>query len=180
MSNLPKEVMDIWINGRKRLPEIDYDDFPQEYVVRIKGDDPRSGWIYCGMMTAEKMREVNEDGYWEWLDEAAALHYSAIIEEKDKEIEELKTNGYEPWFQTAMQNYVENYKKKVESEIEQLKAENEEYSRNIKNAADINSKLLSQIKGLIEGLEEARDRLSRREVARHILVDTLTNYYNSK
>lgn len=60
-----------WTNGRKKelLPPIDNDDFPKKYVVRVYGDDPRSGCVYCGMETAEKMRDINEDGYWEWLDE---------------------------------------------------------------------------------------------------------------
>jgi hypothetical protein len=59
-----------WINGnRSELPEIDYDDFPKQYLVRVKGDDPRSGWVWCGYLTAEKMREVKED-YWEYLDES--------------------------------------------------------------------------------------------------------------
>lgn len=64
-----------WIPGHKTelLPPIDNADYPKQYVVRIKGDDPHSGWIYIGHETAEEMRDINEDGYWEWLDESPSL-----------------------------------------------------------------------------------------------------------
>lgn len=57
------------MNGKTTpLPDIDDSDFPKKYVVRVYGDDPRSGCIYCAMETAEEMRNINEDGYWEWLE----------------------------------------------------------------------------------------------------------------
>src|SRR5688572_4484369 len=58
-----------WISGKKRLPEIDNDsDFPEQYTVRFKGDDPRSGWVEAAIMTAEEMHNEKYDNYWEWYD----------------------------------------------------------------------------------------------------------------
>ena len=61
-----------WINGKKTelLPPIDNDDFPKQYTCRVYGDDPHSGCVAVFNATAEEMRKVNEDGYWEWLDES--------------------------------------------------------------------------------------------------------------
>lgn len=65
-----------WVNGgnEKLLPEIDdWQDYPKEYLCRMKGDDPRSGYIAVDYLTAEKMRTVFNDydcEYWEWLDES--------------------------------------------------------------------------------------------------------------
>lgn len=73
MNDKAHEQKPVWVNGRKRMPDIDDSDYPKKYVVRVYGDDPRSGCIYIGYETAEQMMSIEkeEDGYWEWLDESA-------------------------------------------------------------------------------------------------------------
>jgi hypothetical protein len=91
---LRKEKGMRWTNGRKTelLPPIDsYEDFPKKYVVRVYGDDPHSGCVYCGMETAEEMREINEDGYWEWLDESESPEQSSLSELQEELEEDLST-----------------------------------------------------------------------------------------
>ena len=66
-----------WVNGNKRLPSISNEDFPKEYLIRVKGDDPRSGWVHTEYITAESMRDIKED-WWEWLEETP----SSIQEQK--------------------------------------------------------------------------------------------------
>jgi hypothetical protein len=94
LSELRKEKGMRWTNGRKTelLPPIDsYEDFPKKYVVRVYGDDPHSGCVYCGMETAEEMREINEDGYWEWLDESESPEQSSLSELQEELEEDLST-----------------------------------------------------------------------------------------
>lgn len=78
-----------WMPGYKTesLPPIDNADYPKQYVVRVKGDDPHSGWIYIGHETAEEMRDINEDGYWEWLDESPSD--VSVLKEALKNIAQL-------------------------------------------------------------------------------------------
>lgn len=60
--------IDVPVIGNKELPAMDSaEDHPREYLVSIKSDDPRSGWVHVQYMTAEQMKEVKED-QWEWLD----------------------------------------------------------------------------------------------------------------
>lgn len=61
-----------WIHPMDKAdyPEIDGDDFPKEYIVRFKGDDPRSGWVDIQYMTAEQIREINYPDRWEYLVES--------------------------------------------------------------------------------------------------------------
>lgn len=40
---------------------------PMVYVVRFKGDDPRSGWVDVKLLTAEQIQNINYPDYWEWL-----------------------------------------------------------------------------------------------------------------
>jgi hypothetical protein len=78
-----------WINGnRENLPSVDNSDFPKKYVVRFKGDDPRSGWVDISLMTAEEMTDIVYPDRWEYLDESESSSYSpqALV----KTLERLK------------------------------------------------------------------------------------------
>jgi hypothetical protein len=50
-------------------PDDSDDDFPKEYIVRGKGDDPRSGWVAVKYLTAGEM--------WEW---ASGFEYAEYLE----------------------------------------------------------------------------------------------------
>lgn len=67
-----KNFAGVWVNGDERIPGIDFQDYPREYLVRVKGDDPRSGWVDVSYMTAEEMKDLQED-FWQWLDPAEEL-----------------------------------------------------------------------------------------------------------
>lgn len=84
-----------WIPGKQEnlLPPIDNADYPKQYVVRIKGDDPHSGWIYIKHETAEQMRDINEDGYWEWLDESPTTADASVLLEALQDIDPRKSDG---------------------------------------------------------------------------------------
>lgn len=61
----------VWVNGFKRKPvDPGHYDEPLKFVVRIKGDDFRSGWVYVGQATVEEIEKEKWDDYWEWLDES--------------------------------------------------------------------------------------------------------------
>jgi hypothetical protein len=82
-----KETLYRWVSIAKRLPPDDSnEDFPKQYSVRIKGDDPRSGWVGGYIMTAQQIKDdLVYAEYSEWLE---PLHQ--VDEDKDKEIADLK------------------------------------------------------------------------------------------
>lgn len=64
-----------WVSGRRFLPKDDSDeDYPRQYTVRFKGDDPRTGWIDAEICTAQQMKEIDNDDYWEWYSEYPFSH----------------------------------------------------------------------------------------------------------
>ena len=80
--------MGTWVSGRRRLPSDDsHEDFPRQYTVRFKGDDPRSGWVDTAIMTAKELHEETYDDYWEWYDDSESP-IPASIEERAKEYSE--------------------------------------------------------------------------------------------
>ena len=47
---------------KESLPPIDdYEDYPKKYLVRVKGDDPRSGWVYVKYETAAEMQDLLQE-----------------------------------------------------------------------------------------------------------------------
>lgn len=58
-----------WVNGDKEKPKPVFYDEPEEFLVRIKGDDPISGWVWVGYMTLEDISGLQAD-YWEWLNDS--------------------------------------------------------------------------------------------------------------
>lgn len=61
-----------WIplRSKKDLPKDDsFEDYPKKYLVRVKGDDPRSGWVYVAYETAAQMKNLLQEDYAEYLDE---------------------------------------------------------------------------------------------------------------
>lgn len=70
MKKKKKKILE-WVYGgdKDKLPQIDdWEDFPEKYLIRVKGDGPRSGYVHVAYVDASDMREIKED-YWEWLKE---------------------------------------------------------------------------------------------------------------
>ena len=56
---------------KESLPPIDdYEDYPKKYLVRVKGDDPRSGWVSVKYETAAEMQDLLQEDYAEYLGES--------------------------------------------------------------------------------------------------------------
>jgi hypothetical protein len=74
-----------WIPIKKEtLPPIDDgEDYPKKYLVRGKGDDPRSGWVDACFRTAEQM-EYYSQGFdrAEYLDESPDSKGNTSAEEQ--------------------------------------------------------------------------------------------------
>lgn len=79
----------VWICGYMHKPsDDDGEDFPRQYVVRFKGDDPRSGWVDIALMSSKEIRECEYPDYWEWLDESPSL--PVVVNSAELENERLK------------------------------------------------------------------------------------------
>jgi len=67
-----------WVACGKHLPPIeDWYDEPPKFAFRIKGDDPRSGWIDISYLTAEEIHKCWKDyEYCEWLSDSPAPEQS--------------------------------------------------------------------------------------------------------
>lgn len=130
---LPKEIMDspIWVSAAERRPEIN----ARYYCRHIK--DGYKAWLWKIEMT---------DNY-EWFDEAAALHYSKLLEDAKDELSVMSEH----------QKILLNDKKELKAENERLKERiNQHRDAWVKDTDKWNereAKLESQIKGLVEGLE---------------------------
>jgi len=166
-----------WINGKKTelLPPIDNDDFPKQYTCRVYGDDPHSGCVAVFNATAEEMRKVNEDGYWEWLDESesSSPSHNDIVQEMEvwkNRLDEDRETELEDGILHCLETFIPKLKQIGEAEdFEVLRKEEEFRVLSKHNKAIINDlkeqrKQLhekdEEIKHLKEGLEWIRKELS--------------------
>jgi hypothetical protein len=79
----------VWVPITKETlpPDDSGEDYPKEYLIRCKGDDPRSGWVVVCYRTAEQMLyAASQFDYAEYLLESATSDRVGELEQALKTI----------------------------------------------------------------------------------------------
>jgi hypothetical protein len=100
-----------WVNGNKKelWPGIDNSDSPEQYLIRVKGDDPRSGWVHTEYCPASEFIYIKED-YWEWLDESPIEPCATSSENHQDELVAWLTT-FDNWTKMEAFRFVEKMSK---------------------------------------------------------------------